>query len=331
MNGVNINLFQFDYDLTWMAFFMDADDRFYARYGGRKDEHAESHLSQESLARTMRAVLELHREGKVQSSRYEPTGRPPRTPEEIPPMRAMIARREASCIHCHDVKVASLRDLQDRGQFDRSMIFAYPTPSSIGIEVDREAQDLFRKIIPDSPAARAGLRPGDEIESADGARVLTVGDFARVLERTPEEAVLPLVVRRGGERVEADLRLSGQWKRSGDPSWRESTHVAGPNAGFWGMALNDQQKREAGIPVDRMALKVTFLFPNHPTPRKAGLAIGDHIIEVDGRREPMTIRQLHALCQMERQYGDRLPVVILSDGREARLTLELPTEPSRND
>ena len=76
MNGVNLNLFQFDYDLTWMAFFMDADDRFYARYGGREDEHAESNLSQESLARTMRAVLELHREGKIQSSRYEPTGRP---------------------------------------------------------------------------------------------------------------------------------------------------------------------------------------------------------------------------------------------------------------
>jgi hypothetical protein len=34
---------------------------------------------------------------------------------------------------------------------------------------------------------------------------------------------------------------------------------------------------------------------------------------------------------MERQYGDRLSVVILRDGRETRLTLELPTEPSRND
>jgi len=34
MNGVNIHLFQFERDLTWMAFFMDANDRFYARYGG---------------------------------------------------------------------------------------------------------------------------------------------------------------------------------------------------------------------------------------------------------------------------------------------------------
>ena len=95
------------------------------------------------------------------------------------------------------------------------------------------------------------------------------------------------------------------------------------------MALKDQQKREAGIPVDRMALEVTFLVPNHPTPRMAGLKIGDRIVEVDGRREPMTFRQLHALCQMERQYGDHLPVVILRDGRETRLTLQRPAEPSR--
>src|SRR5262249_60567889 len=104
--------------------------------------------------------------GKTRRSRSDPPGRPPRTPEEIPPMRAMIARRKVSCIHCHDVKVATLRDLQDRGQFDRSMILAYPTPRSVGIEVDREDQDVLRRVIPGSPAARAGLWPGAEIESA---------------------------------------------------------------------------------------------------------------------------------------------------------------------
>ena len=54
MNGVNINLFQFDYDLTWMAFFMDAHDGIYARYGGREDHDAESHLTKPSLLRVMR-------------------------------------------------------------------------------------------------------------------------------------------------------------------------------------------------------------------------------------------------------------------------------------
>src|SRR5262245_58222334 len=102
MNGVNIHLFQFERDLTWMAFFMDGQDRFYARYGGREDARAESHLTQESLVRTMKQVLELHRNGAVQKSRYEPGAQPKRTPEEIPPMTSMLAKRKDSkCIHCH--------------------------------------------------------------------------------------------------------------------------------------------------------------------------------------------------------------------------------------
>src|SRR5262245_48099175 len=93
MNGVNINLFKFEYDLTFMAFFMDANDRFYARYGGREDFDAETCLTKESLVRVMEQVLEMHRAGKVQTSRYEPRGEPVRIPEDIPPMNAMIAKR----------------------------------------------------------------------------------------------------------------------------------------------------------------------------------------------------------------------------------------------
>ena len=44
MNGVNLNQFQFEYDLTWMAFFQNAEGRTYTRYGRREDHDAESHL-----------------------------------------------------------------------------------------------------------------------------------------------------------------------------------------------------------------------------------------------------------------------------------------------
>ena len=57
MNGIDLKLFRFDGDLTWMSFFMDAEDRFYTRYGGRSDTHAESYLSKPSLVRVMQQVL----------------------------------------------------------------------------------------------------------------------------------------------------------------------------------------------------------------------------------------------------------------------------------
>lgn len=325
MNGVNLNLFQFEYDLTWMAFFMDAHDRFYARYGGREDGHAELHLNRESLLRVMRRALELHAAGLVQTSRYEPAGKPVRTPEGIPTMKAMMARRKESCIHCHDVKVAELRHLQAQGQFTRDLIFTYPAPSAVGLAVDPKEQERVTAVTAGSPAERAGVRAGDVLLAADGQRLLTLGDLSRVLELTPKEATLPLELRRGGQTVKAMLRLSGDWRRSTDPSWRESLHVAGPNAGFWGMKLPPEERRKLGRPAEGLALRITHIWGDHT--RQAGVRTGDVVLEIDGVRRDLTIRQLHAHLHLHRDYGDVIRLVVLRGGKEQELTMRLPKTP----
>ena len=63
MNGVDLNIFRYDYDLTWMGFFLDADGRVYARYGGRDPESADARVSKEGLLHAMEAVLKLHAGG----------------------------------------------------------------------------------------------------------------------------------------------------------------------------------------------------------------------------------------------------------------------------
>jgi predicted metalloprotease with PDZ domain len=331
MNGVDLNLFRFDYDLTWMAFFMDADDRFYARYGGREDADAESHLTRASLLKVMRAVLRWHREGRGGAPQGAAAARPARTPEDIPTLPRMMARRQEKCIHCHDVKVAELRHRQELGTFARDQIFTYPMPSAVGIDLDPDDQDRVQAVRPESPAREAGVRAGDRARAVGGQMVLTAADFAQVLDQTPDRADLPLELRRDGRPVAATLHLAGPWRRTEDPSWRASVHVAGPGPGFWAVALNDGEKRPLGIPAGALALKVTFLFPGHPTPRRAGLRLGDVLTEVDGLRRPMTTRQLHAYCQMNHEYGDKVPAAVLRDGREVRLTLELPDGPTSAD
>src|SRR5262245_62072391 len=118
MNGVNIKLFPFEGDLTWMSFFMDADDGIYTRFGGREDHDAESHLNKQALLRVMQQVLAWHKDAAKQAVRSKSARETPFTPEEIPTMKAMMAsRKENKCIHCHDVKIAMLRDLQRKGEF----------------------------------------------------------------------------------------------------------------------------------------------------------------------------------------------------------------------
>ncbi|MAV38595.1 MAG: hypothetical protein CMJ59_24420 [Planctomycetaceae bacterium] len=325
MNGINLDLFQFEYDLTWMAFFMDDRDRFYARYGGRVDEDAESHLTQQSLARLMRQVVDLHRTRAVQTSRYEPRGRNLRTPEQIPTMAAMLRERKNKCIHCHDVKVAQLRHLQNLGQFAREQVFTYPTPANVGLTTDPQRQNVVTAVTANSPAARSGIRAGDRLTAADGQRILTFGDFSRVLEKTPRRSRLDVVFQRGGKSLTGSLQLAGNWRQTSDPSWRESLHVAGPNCGLWGKQLSAADKNKRGIAAGALGLKVTFIWGAHT--RRAGLQTGDIIVALDGVRREMTIQQLHSYPMLKKDYGDSMPIIVLRGKRQVPLTMRFPKQP----
>lgn len=327
MNGKNIQLFQFEYDLSWMAFFMDAKDRFYARYGGREDGDPDELVSKASLLRTMERVLELHRQGAVQT-RHEPAPEPVRIPEDIPTMQAHMRGQLNRCIHCHDVKAAQLRARYADGTLTKEDAFTYPPPSTVGLTLDTDRQETIVAVRSGSAADKAGLRPGDRLLAVDGYRILTIGDLARVLHVAPAEAILPVRFQRGDQTLDTRLELSGAWKRTADPSWRSSLHWIGPNGGFWAVPLKDDEKRRLKLPESAMGLRVNFFFRNQVAPLRAGLQVNDVLIEVDGIREDWTPRQLHAYLQLHKNYGDKVPLTVLREGRELKLVLELPEKPT---
>lgn len=326
MNGTNLNQFQFEYDLTWMSFFQNADGRTYVRYGGREDHDAESHLNKQSLLRVMQQALHLHREGKVQpESRYEPVATSVRTPLDIPPMKDMLAPRKESCIHCHDVKVAELRHARDLGTLRKEMVFTYPSPRNLGIEIDPEVQYQVRRVEADSPAEVAGIQVGDLIRALDGQRVLTLADMSRVLELTPNTGKLQIGLERNKRDVPVELNLPSGWRKSEDPSWRQSTGVVGPNAGFWGVPADDAQRRQLGLGKDDLALRATYI--HRPWSKAAGLKLNDYVISIDGKRNDMNSRQLHAHCQLNRNWGDTIELVVRRDGKDIKLSMTFPKNP----
>lgn len=330
MNGVDINLFQFERDLTWMSFFMNASNQIYARYGGRDDSAAESHLTQKSLVRTMQQVLDLHRTNQPFARWGERTREPARIPEDIPTMSAMLAKRKDSkCIHCHDVKVAELKHAQQLGRFTRDMVFTYPAPSAIGIQLDPDVQNQVSAVTPDSPAHRANVRPGDTVLTVGKERVLTFADFTRVLEVTSAESTLSLQIERGAETIDATLKLSGNWRRTEDPSWRESLHVAGPNGGFWGHKLADNERAKHNAPTNKMAVLITFIWGDHT--RRAGIKVNDIVVKFDGMTNDMTLPQLHAHLNLDRNYGDTIPITIRRNGKDHELVMTLPKARSADE
>ena len=60
MKGVDLSLFQFDYDLNWAAMFINADGVVYARYGTPSAKGPDAYNSIAGLEVTMKRVLKLH-------------------------------------------------------------------------------------------------------------------------------------------------------------------------------------------------------------------------------------------------------------------------------
>jgi membrane-associated protease RseP (regulator of RpoE activity) len=64
------------------------------------------------------------------------------------------------------------------------------------------AAPSVQEVITGSPADKAGMRPGDVIQSMGGSQVQSFKDFVGALRSKRAGDVLPIVVRRGGDTLE---------------------------------------------------------------------------------------------------------------------------------
>ena len=325
MNGVNINHFQFEYDLTWMSFFQNHLGQTYLRYGGREDVGAESHLNKDSLLGAMRETLRLHKLNSPREfSRFEPSNETMLSPIEIPSTQKMLAKRQNKCVHCHDVKSAQLRELRSAGKLEKRMVFTYPSPLNFGLQLDAVEQNKIKAIEKGSAADSAALKAGDVVQSLDGHSVFTYADVTRVLELSPDDGILNVIAKRKDTIVKVEVKLAKDWKTHGDPSWRESTHIVGPNSGFWAVELSSAQRESLNIGEEKLALRANAIWGQWA--KKAGIKHGDVITSIDGKSNKMGIKQLQTYLQMNKEWGEEVKLVVIRKRRPIRLTMTLPKE-----
>jgi hypothetical protein len=338
-NGLDLTLFQFDYDLTFAAFFLNADRTLYGRYGTRSSlKEAEVDMSMPGFREAMTAALKLHRE--FPSNRESLAGKQAlelrfKTPEEYPSLREFKLKLDyeklefGGCIHCHQVRDADRRLLRDRGESlsDRDM-FPWPMPDLVGLSLDPERRATVKSIAEDSPAARAGLRAGDEILSLAGQPLVSTADVQWVLHNADDGAKLPVRVRRDDRVATLALELPTGWRRAADVSWRPTSWDLRrmSTGGLVLENLTDDERREAGVADDKLALRVKHVgqFGAHAAGRNAGFQKGDIVIEYDGVSKRMTESLLFAHATQVRKLGDRVPIAVLRNGK--RLTLTLPMQ-----
>jgi hypothetical protein len=347
MKGVDLSLFEFDYDLNWAAMFINADGVVYARYGTQSAAGPDAYNSIEGLRKTMQRVLELHAaypENAAALKGKRGAAKPYKTALEMPglenkeKLRGETARN--NCIHCHNIHDAQNLHAQATGTFSRDDLWRYPLPDNIGLVIDARDGVRVQEVLPGSPAEDAGLREGDEVTHMAGQPITSIADMQWVLDDVPNrDATLEIRTRRvgagaaapaGGAASDPDARsvrvtLKKGWKES-DFSWRGSMWSVSPRLRTWTPEVNDEQRRRLGLAEGQAALEVRWINREQPGGRAAydsGLREGDIVVAVDGEPVQMSHPQFSRHIKLNYKVGDKLPLTVIRGGRRLTIDVEL--------
>ncbi len=336
MWGVDLARYQFDGALTWAVFLQHADGTIYARYGTRSalQQGSDRDISLSGFKHCLRGALSLHERFtaapdavRPEIAGKQPTRTPPwPTPEQIPALASNpvmgrpfggfavepnLRNHGVGCIHCHMVPDHQLLSQRTQGlPLDKRQIWPFPMPGAIGLQLDPEQRATIRRVQPESVAAAAGLRPGDQILRFGGQTILSTADVQWVLHEAPAPTAIPIAVRRGDEEIQATLQLAADWRRRlGD--WRfVNLGICMRIAGFNG--------RPTGGGGEALAIQVQRVHQKRLA--DVDLKARDVIVAIDGRREPMNLGQLTELL-LRKKPGSEIEVTRRRPGVDGEVTL----------
>jgi serine protease Do len=313
LRGANLDVFEFDYDLTWMAFFLSADERVLGRFGSRMPEDANKYRTIEALQFAMQAALKRHQQGPA----TKPPARPPRTVDDYPG----IARFGATaCAHCHHAYDLRREMLQEKETWTLDEVWVYPPPENVGWTMAVTPGNRLEGVVAKSPADAAGMRAGDILVQVNGEGIATFSDVQHALHKAPPVGELHVRWSRDDKSMAAMLKLAPGWRRS-DVSWRRSVKGLEPGSGLNGEDLTAKEKKELGLAPKALAFRQGN-FPSKQA-RQAGVLQNDIIVGIDGKQPEFTVQQFDTHIRLSYRKGDTVRLDVLRDGKKLELRMKL--------
>lgn len=337
-NALDLARFQFDFDLSFTVLFFNGDGTVYGRYGSWTHQKNPQDQTIAGFRQTLEKVLELHalypaNRAALRGKQGRPL--PYATPVDLPALRGQYTRHldwenevVSSCVHCHQIGDGLRAACRERREpLPAPLIYPFPDPDTLGLELAAEHAARVKSVTAGSPAARAGLRAGDDLVKLDGQPLVSIADVAWVLHHAPETGALPLEFRRGPLRRRTTLELPAGWRSRADISrrvgtWEMRAMVLG---GLQLEDLADAERRRRGLPADRLALLVRHVgeYGRHAAAKKAGFLKDDVLVEVAGSTARETESALIGRLLGQHRPGARVRVVVLRDGERVELSLPM--------
>ena len=327
MEGVDLTLFQFDYDQTWTVFFLNADRTIYGRYGTRATGGSDVGIdvSIPGFEKALEAALVVHAGYPANKASLAGKRGPPPHAKEIrsfPLFKSRFAEAPPrGCAHCHHVWEA-LRSVprEARKLLPDELMWPYPKPDRLGLALDLDERATVKSVAPDSPAAAAGFLPGDSIATLAGQPMLSIGDVQWVLHHAKAPCDVAVEVDRRGGRTPLTLHIPAGWRRGDDVTWRASSRAMRP---FQWQDASPEQRRALGVKDGALCVRVGNV-PKVGPGMRAGLVPGDFILEIDGSSAPIGENDWLVYLHKEKVQDQAVVLTVVHDGRRGKVKMPAP-------
>jgi len=152
---------------------------------------------------------------------------------------------------------------------------------------------LVADVMPNSPAAKAGLKTGDVITEYEGHSITKAGDLSRLVGGTPVGQSATVRVLRDGK----PLTVTAQIATLPEPQQvAEATPAGGKSLGLTVQPLTSALAKRLEVP-DKAGLVVADVADGSPA-AEAGIQPGDVIVEVN--RQPV-----HSVAALRKAMADQ--------------------------
>lgn len=310
IDNLDLNLFAFDYDLTFAVFFLNADEKVYARYGQRDARDADGRQSLKGLAHTMRSVLAMHAEAKPVFA--------PRENEKKESIRD-LGGRARRCYHCHNVQETLNAKLKREGKWTAEAAFRFPLPDVLGLRMEVDRGNVVARVEPDSVAAAVGLKKGDVVKRLGGVAIHSEADAQFALDRAPAKGKLALAWAREGKDESAEVELKEGWRREGDISWRPSLKKMLASLPVHGSTLTADEKKKLGLASTALAIRQREAI--HSKAKAMGVRPGDIIVGIDARKFEGNDAAFRKFVSGRYLLGDSAKLHVLREGKRVSLNI----------
>lgn len=344
---IDLSLLQYDMNMSWAAFFMNADRVIYGRYGTRAAQRDDKAITVPGFIAGLKGALELHR--RYESDPVEMSkllagkrGEQPRwklaadnpviqrTVRWQKSLGKLTGEQNASCVHCHFVPAAEMMGLlSEKEPITDRMLWAYPLPETVGLSLDPRQAATITRVADASTAEQAGIRSGDRIVTMQKQPILSIADVQWVLHQAGDNDTIDVELLRGTDRKRVQLTLNDGWRRRGDFAERASSWD------FFKVKLFGVTRLEPLTTAERSrrgidgatALRVEKMAPAwggmNSDVRRSGLSEGDIIVAVDGRAQVRSHSELLAYLVQRKKSGDKLELTVLRSGNRRTITVPL--------